>query len=48
MDFWVLSGKVLERSSGEKAKLAVGQGKDGCGPWQPVDYSEIANDCTRS
>jgi hypothetical protein len=48
MDFWMLSDKVLEGSSAEKAKLAVSQGKDRCGPWQPVDYSEVADDCART
>ena len=48
MDLWVLLSKALEGSSAEEAKLAVSQGMDRCGPWQPVDHSEIADDCTRS
>jgi hypothetical protein len=48
MDFWMLLSKELEGSSVEKTKLAVGQGMDRCGPWQPVDHSKVADDCTRS
>jgi hypothetical protein len=48
MDFWVLLSEALEGNSAEEAKLAVGEGMDRCGPWQPIDHSEIADDCTRS
>ena len=48
MDFWVRLSKAVEGASAEEAKLAVGQGMDRCGPWQPVDHSEITDDYTRS
>jgi hypothetical protein len=44
MDFWVLLSKLLEGSSTETAKLAVGYGMHRCRPWQPVYYSEVADD----
>jgi hypothetical protein len=48
MDFWVPLSEALEGRPTEEAKLAAGQGMDRCGPWQPVDHSEIADDRTRS
>src|SRR5262245_3917974 len=48
IDFWVLSGKVLEGNLANKVELGVGHGSDRRGSRQPIDHGEVADDRTRT